>query len=59
MPENIVTATVSFGTNGDTADAYLAHPDSPGLHPSLIVIQDKNGGDWTNISRTLLSGLGA
>ena len=40
MPENIVTATVSFGTNGDTANAYLAHPDSPGLHPSLIVIQE-------------------
>ena len=40
MPESIVTETVSFGTNGDTADGYLAHPASLGPHPALIVIQE-------------------
>ena len=45
MPESIVTETVSFGTNGDSADGYLAHPDSPGPHPALIVIQEWWGVD--------------
>lgn len=40
MPESIVTETVSFGTNGDTADGYLARPISQGPHPALIVIQE-------------------
>lgn len=45
MPERIVTSTVSFRTNGDTADGYLAHPVSPGPHPAILVVQEWWGVD--------------
>ena len=45
MPESIVTSRVSFRTNGDTADGYLAHPVSSGPHPALLVIQEWWGVD--------------
>ena len=45
MPENIISGTVNFGTNGGTADGYLAHPIDPGSYPALIVIQEWWGVD--------------
>jgi len=45
MPENITSGTVSFRTNGGTADGYLAHPVDAGSYPALIVIQEWWGVD--------------
>ena len=40
MPENIITQTVNFRANGNTADGCLARPESSGPHPAVIVIQE-------------------
>jgi len=45
MPENIITQTVNFRTNGNTADGYLARPVGEGSHPAIIVIQEWWGVD--------------
>ena len=45
MPENIITQTVNFQANGDTADGYLARPDGDGPYPVVIVIQEWWGVD--------------
>ncbi len=37
---DISTRMVSFATNGDTADGFLATPDGPGPFPGVIVIQE-------------------
>jgi carboxymethylenebutenolidase len=34
------TAMVSFATNGDTSDGFLARPDGDGPFPGVIVIQE-------------------
>ena len=45
MPENIITQTVTVRANGNTADGYLARPESSGPHPAVIVIQEWWGVD--------------
>lgn len=45
MAKNIVTSTVSFKANGDTADGYLAYPDDGGSYPAVVVIQEWWGVD--------------
>ena len=45
MAEELTTSTVSFASNGQNVDAYLAHPSSGGPHPGLIVIQEWWGVD--------------
>jgi len=45
MANNIITSTVSFKANGDTADGYLAYPDDGDSHPGLVVIQEWWGVD--------------
>ena len=45
MAINIVTSTVSFKANGDTADGYLAYPDDGGSYPAVVVIQEWWGVD--------------
>ena len=46
MPENIITETVSFRANGDTADGYLAYPSGSDKCPIVIVIQE-----WWGLDR--------
>ena len=45
MPANIITQTVNFQANGNTADGYLARPDGDGPYPVVIVIQEWWGVD--------------
>ena len=45
MPEAIVTETVNYKTNGETAPGYVARPTSPGPHKPVVVIQEWWGVD--------------
>ncbi len=40
MPAPVHTEMVSFSTNGDPVDGFLARPQSPGPFPGVIVIQE-------------------
>ena len=54
MPENIITQTVNFRANGNTADGYLARPESSGPHPAVIVIQEWWGVDAVSYTHLTL-----
>ena len=45
MPDQISTATVSFKSNGDIANGYLAYPTDKVQSPAIIVIQEWWGVD--------------
>ena len=45
MPDQISTATVSFKSNGDIANGYLAYPTDKIQSPAIIVIQEWWGVD--------------
>ena len=43
MPETIITEEVKFDVSGEQATGYLARPESPGPHPSIVVVQEWYG----------------
>jgi carboxymethylenebutenolidase len=45
MPEVIITEEVKFDVAGKQTTGYLARPENPGPHPSVVVIQEWYGID--------------